>query len=132
MSVNNDSDITAISPAGYTEFLKTHFNSSQLFSPPFDPSVSHQLYAHNTPDPTNSVSSFLIMIGEMKSLTRFKSLRSLLDDQIDHAAPADNNLVVELRCQLMELQHTVASLRAELLQITNEKASLSLTCHALQ
>ncbi|KAG1732709.1 hypothetical protein EDB19DRAFT_1831199 [Suillus lakei] len=32
----------------------------------------------------------------------------------------------------MELQHTVASLHADLLQITDEKASLSLTCHALQ
>ncbi|KAG2032719.1 hypothetical protein BDR03DRAFT_1014967 [Suillus americanus] len=55
MSVDNNMNIAAIPPAGYTDFLNTRINSQQFFSPPFDSSASHQtLYvcdqANTTPD----------------------------------------------------------------------------------
>ncbi|KAG1894032.1 uncharacterized protein F5891DRAFT_1195723 [Suillus fuscotomentosus] len=122
MSINDISDMTAITPAGYAELIKTHLPPLS-FPPSCDPSGSHQYYfIHgDAPDPNHN-----------SLLSQSSSLRSLLDDQ-DPAVPADSdNLVVELKCQLMELQHTVVSLRADLLRVTSEKTSLLSTCQALQ
>jgi hypothetical protein len=68
MSINNILDMTAITPAGYAELIKTHLPPLS-FTPSCDPSDSHQIFIHgDAPDPNHNVSSFLIMIGEMKHL----------------------------------------------------------------
>ncbi|KAG2058054.1 hypothetical protein BDR06DRAFT_968971 [Suillus hirtellus] len=112
----------AITPARYAELIKTHLPPLS-FPLSCDPSGSHQYYfIHgDAPDPNHN-----------SLLSQSSSLQSLLNDQ-DPTMPADSdNLVVELKCQLMELQHTVASLQADLLRVTSEKTSLLSTCQALQ
>ncbi|KAG2084655.1 hypothetical protein BD769DRAFT_1646209 [Suillus cothurnatus] len=103
MSADN---IAAIPPSGYTDFLNTRINSQQFFSPPFDSSASHQT---------------------------FMSLQSILEQDNLFYRQSDNGAVVaQLKRQLAEQQHAVASLQADLLRVMNENASLTLTCQTLQ
>jgi hypothetical protein len=61
------------------------------------------------------------------------SLQSILEQDNLLYRQSDNGAVVaQLKRQLAEQQHAVASLQADLLRVMNENASLTLTCQTLQ
>ena len=59
-------------------------------------------------------------------------LDSFLDQDALAGKNSDYGLVAQLKQQLAELQHAITSLQADRLRLSNENASLSATCQALQ
>lgn len=59
-------------------------------------------------------------------------LDSLLDQDPLACKDSDNGLVAQLKQQITELQHAIASLQADRLKLSNENSGLNATCQALQ
>ncbi|KAG1750834.1 hypothetical protein EDB19DRAFT_1904226 [Suillus lakei] len=59
-------------------------------------------------------------------------LDSLLGQDPLACKDSDNSQVAQLKQQLTELQHAVASLQADRLRLINENAGLNMTCQTLQ
>ncbi|KAG1898401.1 uncharacterized protein F5891DRAFT_1190772 [Suillus fuscotomentosus] len=60
------------------------------------------------------------------------SLDSILDHDPLPCKDSDTNLVAQLKHQLAESQHTIASLQADVQRLASENTSLNTTCQALQ
>ncbi|KAG1799079.1 uncharacterized protein BJ212DRAFT_1488461 [Suillus subaureus] len=107
------------SPAGYIDLL-SQINPQSLTG--FDPNIgSSQAQMFHLRDPMAS-----------SPLLFQDSLHSLLENDRLACKDSDTSLVAQLKWQLTESQHTVASLQADRLRLINENAGLNSTCQALQ
>ncbi|KAG1830096.1 hypothetical protein EV424DRAFT_1376898 [Suillus variegatus] len=105
------------SPAGY---LLSQINPHSLSG--FDPNIgSSQAQMFHLRDPMAS-----------SPLLFQDSLHSLLEQDRLACKDSDTTLVAQLKQQLTESQHAVASLQADRLRLINENAGLNSTCQALQ
>ncbi|KAG1818205.1 uncharacterized protein BJ212DRAFT_1299023 [Suillus subaureus] len=107
------------SPAGYIDLL-SQINPQSLTG--FDPNIgSSQAQMFHLRDPMAS--------SKLMSNT---CLHSLLENDRLACKDSDTSLVAQLKRQLTESQHAVASLQADRLRLINENAGLNSTCQALQ
>ncbi|KAG1740912.1 hypothetical protein EDB19DRAFT_1828308 [Suillus lakei] len=107
------------SPAGYLDLL-SQINPQSLTG--FDPNIgSSQAQMFHLWDPMAS--------SKLMSNT---CLHSLLKNNRLACKDSDTSLVAQLKGQLTESQHAVASLQADRLRLINENAGLNSTCQALQ
>ncbi|KAG1737197.1 hypothetical protein EDB19DRAFT_1909892 [Suillus lakei] len=107
------------SPAGYLDLL-SQINPQSLTG--FDPNIgSSQAQMFHLRDPMAS-----------SPLLFQDSLHSLLENDRLACKDSDTSLVAQLKRQLTESQHAVASLQADRLRLINENAGLNSTCQALQ
>ncbi|KAG1763652.1 hypothetical protein EV702DRAFT_1051735 [Suillus placidus] len=107
------------SPARYLNLL-SQINPQSLTG--FDPNIgSSQAQMFHLRDPMAS--------SKLMSNT---CLHSLLENDRLACKDSDTSLVAQLKRQLTESQHAVASLQADRLRLINENAGLNSTCQALQ
>ncbi|KAG2348245.1 hypothetical protein BDR05DRAFT_944405 [Suillus weaverae] len=107
------------SPTGYLNLL-SKINPQSLTG--FDPNIgSSQAQMFHLRDP---MASSKLMLNTC--------LHSLLENDRLACKDSDTSLVAQLKWQLTESQHAVASLQADRLRLINENAGLNSTCQALQ
>jgi hypothetical protein len=130
-----------ISSARYLNSLTSQINSQSL-SQPFDQNIgpSDTYYLH---DPMAiqepSVSHHINYIDVLKLVFSYEThgeslmyLNSLLGQDPLASNDSNNGHVAQLKQQLTELQHAVASLQADRLRLINKNAGLNTTCQTLQ
>ncbi|KAG1758013.1 hypothetical protein EDB19DRAFT_1822924 [Suillus lakei] len=111
-----------ISSAGYLNSSTSQINSRSL-SQPFDPNIGPG-DTYYLCDPMATQEPSLIFSYEIHD--------SLLGQDPLACKDSNNSQVAQLKQQLTELQHAVASLQANRLQLINENTGLNTTCQTLQ
>ncbi|KAG1762074.1 hypothetical protein EDD22DRAFT_1029275 [Suillus occidentalis] len=134
-----------ISSAGYlnssTNSSTSQINSQSL-TQPFDPNIGpSDTYYLCDPMATQepSMSHHINYIDVLKLVFSYEIhseslmyLDSLLGQDPLACKDSDNSQVTQLKQQLTELQHAVASLQADRLRLINKNAGLNTTCQTLQ